>query len=195
MRPGELWLISQRAWLFLFLSGLTTGFSWLCYFRALKLGAVSKVAPIDKLSIVVAMGLSLGVLGESLTIREACGAGGILLGALLLAWHSPPIAVTVYGIAIRKRRRSQDSNAACERSESISPPYEIIHAHRRHTRTALSPLAQRPAWLFAPGRLTGAGSGMGDDPRVPALPFRRANRPDDLQRKLRARGGKGRQRL
>lgn len=83
---GEITTISGKAWLFLIMSGLATGLSWLCYFRALQLGEVSKVAPIDKLSVVVAMALSFAFLGERLSLREGAGAGLIVVGALVLAW-------------------------------------------------------------------------------------------------------------
>jgi len=82
---GELAAISRRAWFFLVLSGLATGLSWLCYFRALQLGEVSRVAPIDKLSVAVAIVLSLVFLGERLSLREGIGAALILAGALFLA--------------------------------------------------------------------------------------------------------------
>jgi len=59
--------LTTRAWIFLALLGLATGASWLCYFRALQLGEASKVAPVDKLSVVVAMVLAAIFLGESLT--------------------------------------------------------------------------------------------------------------------------------
>src|SRR5262245_61385277 len=59
--------VSGRAWAFLVLSGLATGASWLCYFRALQLGEASRVAPVDKLSVVVPLVLAVGVLGEPLT--------------------------------------------------------------------------------------------------------------------------------
>src|SRR6202040_1103928 len=59
--------VSSKTWIFLVLSGLATGASWLCYFRALKLGEASKVAPVDKLSVVVVMVLAAIFLGESLT--------------------------------------------------------------------------------------------------------------------------------
>lgn len=84
--PGDFAVIKPRAWLFLVLSGLATGLSWLCYFRALQLGDVSKVAPIDKLSVVIAIALAFLFLGEHLKIREACGAALIVLGAIILAW-------------------------------------------------------------------------------------------------------------
>ncbi|MEO8604454.1 MAG: EamA family transporter, partial [bacterium] len=65
--------------------GLATGASWLCYFRALQVGDASKVAPVDKLSIVVAMALAALFLGESLTWVQWCGGGLIVLGAVILA--------------------------------------------------------------------------------------------------------------
>ncbi|UOQ96916.1 EamA family transporter [Hymenobacter sp. 5317J-9] len=78
--------LSGRTWLFLVLSGLATGASWLCYFRALKLGPVSRVAPIDKLSVALALLLAVAFLGETLSARGALGAGLILAGTLVLAW-------------------------------------------------------------------------------------------------------------
>lgn len=77
--------INKKAWIMLVLSGLATGLSWLCYFRALQLGEVSKVAPIDKLSVVVAIGLGMLILREKLDLREGIGAALIVLGALVLA--------------------------------------------------------------------------------------------------------------
>ncbi len=74
-----------RDWLFLVGSGLATGLSWLCYFRALAVGPVSKVAPLDKLSVVIVLVLAWPLLGERLTWSE--GFGGFLLtaGAIVLA--------------------------------------------------------------------------------------------------------------
>jgi transporter family protein len=77
--------VGPRTWLFLVLSGLATGASWLCYFRALQLGEASKVAPVDKLSVVVAMALAVLFLGESLTWRHWVGGGLIVSGTLVLA--------------------------------------------------------------------------------------------------------------
>src|SRR5213593_1719411 len=77
--------ISFRTWLFLILSGLATGLSWLCYFRALQLGEASKVAPVDKLSVVVAMALAALFLGEHLTWRHGIGAGLIVTGTVIIA--------------------------------------------------------------------------------------------------------------
>jgi transporter family protein len=77
--------LGGRTWVFLVLSGLATGASWLCYFRALKLGPVSKVAPIDKLSVALALGLAVVFLGESLSWRTALGAGLIVAGSIVLA--------------------------------------------------------------------------------------------------------------
>jgi transporter family protein len=78
--------VGGRTWLFLVLSGLATGASWLCYFRALQMGEASKVAPVDKLSVVVAMILAAVLLGEHLTWRHWLGGGLIVSGALVLAW-------------------------------------------------------------------------------------------------------------
>jgi len=77
--------VPRRAWLFLVLSGLATGASWLCYFRALQLGEASRVAPIDKLSVVVAMVLAVAFLHEPLSWRHWVGGGLIVCGAVVLA--------------------------------------------------------------------------------------------------------------
>jgi bacterial/archaeal transporter family protein len=86
-RPDELLRIPLRSWFFLLLSAIATGLSWLCYFRALQLGEVAKVAPIDKLSVVVAIVISMLFLGERLSVREGFGVGLIVCGALFLAWR------------------------------------------------------------------------------------------------------------
>ena len=78
--------ISGKTWLFLVLSGLATGASWLCYFRALKLGDASRVAPVDKLSVVVAMALAVAFLGERLSWQQWLAGLLIVSGALLLAY-------------------------------------------------------------------------------------------------------------
>jgi transporter family protein len=83
---GSLTLPGRRTLLFLALSGAATGLSWLCYFRALQLGEVSRVAPIDKLSAVFAIVLAAIILRERLTIQHAIGAGLIVAGSLVLAW-------------------------------------------------------------------------------------------------------------
>ena len=77
--------ISSKTWVFLVLSGLATGASWLCYFRALQLGEASKVAPVDKLSVVVAMVLAAVLLGETLTWKHLLGGTLIVSGAIVLA--------------------------------------------------------------------------------------------------------------
>ena len=82
--PGQL---NPRSMIFLALSGLTTGLSWLCYYRALQGGPVSLVAPIDKLSLVVAVGLAVLVLGERLTPGQWLGTSLMTAGALLLAFR------------------------------------------------------------------------------------------------------------
>jgi len=78
--------VTPRNWLFLALSGLATGASWLCYFRALQLGEASKVAPVDKLSVVIAMALAAIFLGESLTALHWLGGILIVSGAVLIAY-------------------------------------------------------------------------------------------------------------
>ena len=85
-RPLELTALSGRTWLFLALSGIATGLSWLCYFRALQLGQASQVAPIDKLSVVFVLGFAALFLREPLTIRTGLGAALIVAGAIVLAW-------------------------------------------------------------------------------------------------------------
>ena len=78
--------IQTRTWVFLVLSGLATGLSWLCYFRALQLGDASKVAPVDKLSVVFAIALAALVLREPLTWQHYVGGGLIVAGAVVLVW-------------------------------------------------------------------------------------------------------------
>ena len=71
--------ISRRSWLFLILSGLSTGASWLCYYRALQQGDVSRVVPVDKLSVVITLILSFVFLHEQFTVKSLIGF--ILIGA------------------------------------------------------------------------------------------------------------------
>jgi bacterial/archaeal transporter family protein len=77
--------ISPRVWIFLLLSGLATGVSWVCYFRALKLGDAARVAPIDKLSVVLVAVIGVGFLGEHLSFPGWIGIVLIALGAALVA--------------------------------------------------------------------------------------------------------------
>lgn len=76
--------IQPKTWLFLVLSGIATGLSWLCYYRALQLGPVSKVAPIDKLSVVFAILLGVLFVGESMTWPIAIGGGLIVAGSVVM---------------------------------------------------------------------------------------------------------------
>lgn len=78
--------ISRRTWMFLALSGLATGLSWVCYFRALQLGPASQVAPIDKLSVLFAIAMAGWFLHEPLTWHHWLGGGLILSGAIVIAW-------------------------------------------------------------------------------------------------------------
>lgn len=82
---GGLQHMERRSWIFLVLSGLATGLSWLCYFRALSLGPASKVAPIDKLSVVFVILLAWPLLGESITPAKVVGGLLIAAGAIVLA--------------------------------------------------------------------------------------------------------------
>jgi transporter family protein len=77
---------ASKAWIFLVLSGLATGLSWICYYRALSLGPVSKVAAIDKLSVAFAIFLGIIFLGESFNWQTALGAGMIVLGAVIIVF-------------------------------------------------------------------------------------------------------------
>ena len=78
--------LPHRTWLFLVLSGLATGLSWLCYFRALQLGEASRVAPVDKLSVVFVIVLAAVFLREQLTWQQLAGGALIVTGAVILAW-------------------------------------------------------------------------------------------------------------
>lgn len=77
--------IGGRSWLFLVLSGIATGLSWLCYFRALQIGPASSVAPVDKLSVVIVILCAWLFLGEKLTLMKATGGLLITAGAIVLA--------------------------------------------------------------------------------------------------------------
>lgn len=76
--------IDKKSWLFLILSGLATGASWLCYYRALQVGEVSKVVPIDKLSVVITLVLAFSFLHESFTAKSLIGAALITVGTLVM---------------------------------------------------------------------------------------------------------------
>jgi transporter family protein len=82
--PGS---ISGRSYVFLILSGLATGGSWICYFRALKAGQAAQVAPIDKLSVVLVALFGVIFLGEKLTLPNWLGVALIAAGAILVAWR------------------------------------------------------------------------------------------------------------
>jgi transporter family protein len=79
-------LIGRRSWVFLVLSGLCTGLSWLCYFRALQIGPVSGVAPIDKLSVAIVIVAGWLFFGESMSPLKIIGATLVTAGALALAF-------------------------------------------------------------------------------------------------------------
>lgn len=76
--------ISSKSWIFLILSGLATGLSWLCYFYALQIGEASKVVPVDKFSVVITMVMAFFILGETITVKTIVGGILITLGTLVL---------------------------------------------------------------------------------------------------------------
>lgn len=85
-QQGGLASVSRKSWIFLILSGLATGASWLCYYRALQLGEASKVVPIDKLSVVLTLVMAAVFLGERFTWKSAIGAVLITAGTLMMIW-------------------------------------------------------------------------------------------------------------
>lgn len=82
---GAITVVTARSWIFLVLSGLATGASWLCYYRALQLAPASKVAPVDKLSVVIAILLGVLILKEPVNGRLIAGGALVLTGTLLIA--------------------------------------------------------------------------------------------------------------
>ena len=76
--------INKKSWIFLILSGLATGASWLCYYKALQLGEASKVVPIDKLSIVITIILAFIFLGEQITLKTLIGCCLIVIGTFIM---------------------------------------------------------------------------------------------------------------
>jgi transporter family protein len=80
----EVATIAPRTWFFLVASGVATGLSWLCYFRALQLGEVVKVAPVDKLSVVIAIVLAMTFLGERLSPQQGLGAALVVVGVMVM---------------------------------------------------------------------------------------------------------------
>ncbi|MCL2844501.1 MAG: EamA family transporter [Chitinivibrionia bacterium] len=83
-KHAEVAAITQKSWVFLILSGLATGISWLFFYRALQIGDVSKVVPIDKLSIVITMILAFVILGETVSVKKIIGAILIVAGTFVL---------------------------------------------------------------------------------------------------------------
>lgn len=76
--------ISRKSWLFLILSGLATGASWLCYYKALQMGEASKVVPVDKLSVVITLVLAFVFLREQFTVKSLIGCVLITIGTLVM---------------------------------------------------------------------------------------------------------------
>ncbi len=86
-QPFGLFAIARRTWIFLVLSGLATGLSWLCYFRALQLGEASRVAPVDKMSVIFAIVLAALLLHERVTWHHWLGGTLIVCGVIVIAWQ------------------------------------------------------------------------------------------------------------
>ena len=85
-KHGEIRSLDRRTVVFLSLSGIATGLSWLCYFRALQLGPVSRVAPLDKLSVPLVMLLAWMLLGEKLSVAAIAGGVLITAGAMIMVF-------------------------------------------------------------------------------------------------------------
>lgn len=81
---GGLHSITKKSWLFLILSGLATGISWLCYYKALQIGQASKVVPVDKMSVVITLILAFIFLHETFTVKSLLGCIFIAVGTLLM---------------------------------------------------------------------------------------------------------------
>ncbi|WP_295211768.1 EamA family transporter [Ruminococcus sp.] len=81
---GGITSIGKKSWVFLILSGLATGASWLCYYKALQMGSASKVAPVDKLSVVITLILAVIFLHEDFTAKSAIGAALVTAGTILM---------------------------------------------------------------------------------------------------------------
>lgn len=82
---GAIIQISKKSWIFLILSGLATGASWLCYYKALQIGETSKVVPVDKLSVVITLILAFVFLHEKFTYKSLIGSIFITIGTLIMA--------------------------------------------------------------------------------------------------------------
>lgn len=81
---GGVMSISRKSWIFLILSGIATGASWLCYYKAIQLGDVSKVVPIDKLSVIITLILAFAFLHEKFTVKSALGCILIAAGTIIM---------------------------------------------------------------------------------------------------------------
>ena len=106
-QPESFDVPSSKTWLFLVLSGLATGLSWLCYFRALQLGPASRVAPIDKLSVALVIVFGTLILGEKLTAGKTVGGLLIVAGAIVIALSRANATATRLLISARTRNNCQ----------------------------------------------------------------------------------------
>jgi len=78
--------LTAKNWTFLILSGIATGLSWLCYFKALQMGEASRVAPVDKMSVALTIILAFVILGEKASLQVLIGGGLIVTGSLVMLW-------------------------------------------------------------------------------------------------------------
>lgn len=83
-KQSEIVNIGQKSWVFIILSGLATGLSWLFYYKALQMGDASRVVPIDKFSVVISMVLAFLILGEAVSVKAVIGGALITLGTFVL---------------------------------------------------------------------------------------------------------------
>ncbi len=85
-KPGEMLNFSAKTWWFLGFSGVATGLSWMCYFKAMQLGEASRVAPVDKLGVIFVIILAAVFLKEKVTLQHVAGGLLVTAGAIVLAW-------------------------------------------------------------------------------------------------------------
>ena len=136
--------ISKRSWLFLVLSGLATGVSWLCYYKALQLGDASKVVPIDKLSVVITLILAFVFLHEQFTMKSLIGCIIIGIGTRVYKLKSINNAITRICNAYNMMERE---TAQKEGREPVLLPHFTCHQLRHTFCTRLCEFEKRPKFV------------------------------------------------
>ena len=128
---GGIAAISKKSWLFLILSGLATGASWLCYYRALQIGDASKVVPIDKLSVVITLVLAFVFLHEKFTARSLLGCALIGAGTLLIKFSTDRGYATSLDMRVYLWRDEVEGNNPVMtveyKTDEWNPDYDIIN--------------------------------------------------------------------